>query len=424
MTKNLLELVKKGEIAATGAQPKLPTTIPNLTDNMLKVYRIPLSYLYFNDENGRISTQMKREGYQLTPQIDEVDSTYNDKIATFIAEDNQVALKKTKTSIKEKGQQVYGYVLNDGRVIDGNRRFTALRQIQKETETSQYFEAVILPFTYDAKAERAQIKRLELSIQMGTEEKLSYDPVDLSVDIYQTIVEDRIMTEADYAREANMKPKEVKDRIKTVALMKDFLSFINASEDAYYIIKDVKLYNPIFELAKVFSKNFPDKGPKYEQTKNTAFVVLGKNVATGSGDTVREIREYSKNIIASSYNDDFNDSVEDAVDDFMDKMEETPVKDAADFKAKLDRATVEIREVVEEYTTVSHRQNRGKTVDSFMSDIQRLSKTLQDLKRGNGLTGNLHFNNFSKDQIIEIRDLFVKINMDSADLIEVYEDEL
>ena len=46
MTKNLLELVKKDEIAATGAQPKLPTTIPNLTDNMLKVYRIPLSYLY------------------------------------------------------------------------------------------------------------------------------------------------------------------------------------------------------------------------------------------------------------------------------------------------------------------------------------------------------------------------------------------
>ncbi len=145
MTKNLLELVKKDEIAATGAQPKLPTTIPNLTDNMLKVYRIPLSYLYFNDENGRISTQMKREGYQLTPQIDEVDSTYNDKIATFIAEDNQTALKKTKTSIKEKGQQVYGYVLNDGRVIDGNRRFTALRQIQKESGTSQYFEAVILP---------------------------------------------------------------------------------------------------------------------------------------------------------------------------------------------------------------------------------------------------------------------------------------
>lgn len=64
-------------------------------------------------------------------------------------------------------------MLQDGRIIDGNRRFTALRQLQAEAGTSQYFEAVILPFTYDAKADRAQIKRLELAIQMGTEENFN-----------------------------------------------------------------------------------------------------------------------------------------------------------------------------------------------------------------------------------------------------------
>ncbi len=120
--------------------------------------------LYYNDENGRIATQIRREFGTLSPHADELDSDYNDKIAAFIEEDNASALKKTKKSIKEKGQQVYGYVLQDGRIIDGNRRFTALRQLQAEAGTSQYFEAVILPFTYDAKADRAQIKRLELAI--------------------------------------------------------------------------------------------------------------------------------------------------------------------------------------------------------------------------------------------------------------------
>lgn len=185
-----MDLGRTGEIAKTGAKPKLPTTIPNLTDTMLNVYRIPLKYLYYNDENGRISTQIKREFGTLVAQTDEANPDYNNKIAMFIEEDNATALKKTKKSIKEKGQQVYGYVLQDGRIIDGNRRFTALRQLQTEIGTSQYFEAVILPFTYDAKANRAQIKRLELAIQMGTEEKLQYDPVDLAVDIYQTIIRD------------------------------------------------------------------------------------------------------------------------------------------------------------------------------------------------------------------------------------------
>ena len=41
-----MDLGRTGEIAKTGAKPKLPTTIPNLTDTMLNVYRIPLKYLW------------------------------------------------------------------------------------------------------------------------------------------------------------------------------------------------------------------------------------------------------------------------------------------------------------------------------------------------------------------------------------------
>ncbi|MBC8930543.1 hypothetical protein IAI15_29575, partial [Escherichia coli] len=104
MTTNLMILGKTGEIAKTGAKPKLPTTIPNLTDTMLDVYRIPLKYLYYNNENGRISTQIKREFSTLIAQTDLTDHDYNNKIAMFIEEDNPTALKKTKKSIKEKGQ--------------------------------------------------------------------------------------------------------------------------------------------------------------------------------------------------------------------------------------------------------------------------------------------------------------------------------
>lgn len=423
MSTDLLELSETGEIATTGAKPKLPTTIPNLTDTMLEVYRIPLKYLYYNDENGRISTQIRREFGNLDPHSDLVDSGYNDKIAKFIEEDNVTALKKTKKSIQQKGQQVYGYVLLDGRIIDGNRRYTALRQLEAKTGVTHFFEAVILPFTYDAKAERSQIKRLEIAIQMGVEERLQYDPVDLSVDIYQTIIKDELMSINDYKLEANMSVKDIKDRIATVELMHDFLNFINAKPNAYYIVKDAKLYNPLYELAKKFTTNFPDKGPKYEQTKATAFTLLGKMVSVG-GDTVREVRDYVRNIVTSPVNDEYNDAIEETVENFRDKLESEPTDSAAKFRKKLEEATPELRKVTEVYNTTVSRQNRGKNVDSFISDVRETLNTLQDMKRGHGLTGNLHFNNFSKDQVSDIREMLVNINLVSSDLIEVYEDEL
>ena len=76
MATNLMNLVESGDIAKTGAKPKLPTTIPNLTDTMLDVYHIPLKYLYYNDENGRISTQIKREFGTLMAQTDETNPDY------------------------------------------------------------------------------------------------------------------------------------------------------------------------------------------------------------------------------------------------------------------------------------------------------------------------------------------------------------
>lgn len=423
MTTDLMVLVANGDIAFTGAKPKLPTTLPDVTDSMLEVYRIPLKYLYYNDENGRIATQIKREYGDLTPHSDETGADYNDKIAQFIEEDNPTALKKTKKSIKDKSQQVYGYVLQDGRIIDGNRRFTALRQLVDELGTTQYFEAVILPFTYDAKAQRAQIKRLELAIQMGVEDKLQYDPVDLSVDAYNTIIIDELMTVNDYAKESNLKVKDVEDRLATVELIHDFLVFINAPDNAYYLIKDVKLYNPLYELVKKLQKHFQNAGPKYSQTKETAFALLSKMISTG-GDTVRELRDYVNNVMDTANNDEYNNQVEDIVEHLRDKLEVEPIKTATDFRKRLDSATPELRELNEIYVTTVNRQNRGKNVDNFIDDVKETLNTLQDMHRGGGLTGNLHFNNFSKDQIEEIRDMLVKINLVSSDLIGVYEDEL
>lgn len=420
---SLQDLITNGQLIKTGAKPKLPIQIPNVTDGMLDVYRIPLEYLYYNNENGRIASAISRQEVRLIPSLDNENSEYNLIIEKMIVEDNLSKLNQTKKSIKEFGQKVFGYVLSDGRVIDGNRRYTALRQLAKETGNTYYFEAVILPFTYESKIERVEIKRLELAIQMGTEERQAYDPVDLSVDIYQTVVVDKLMTDKDYAKEANINHTEVKNRIATVEIIRDFLQYINASSNAYHIIKDAKLYNPLYELAKKINKQYPKKGPVYEQSKVVAFALLMKMLITG-GDTVREIREYFTNVLTTRANEDFNDAVEDTVDDLRDKLEETPISSATDLRRVLEVATPEIREINEEYIRISNRESRGKNVESFMLNIKETLNTLKDMQKGDGLTGNLTFTNFSKDQINEIREYLIQINLASRELIEIYEDEI
>ncbi|RXI96311.1 hypothetical protein DS745_21525 [Anaerobacillus alkaliphilus] len=420
---SLLELVGSGQLIKTGSKPKLPIQVPNVTDGMLDVYRIPLEYLYYNDENGRIASAISRQDVKIDPALDSVNAEYNQMIEKMIIEDNPGKLNKTKKSIKVDGQKVFGYVLADGRVIDGNRRYTALRQLAKETGETFMFEAVVLPFTYESKTERAEIKRLELAIQMGTEERQAYDPVDLSVDIYQTVVVDQLISEADYSKEAKISKKEVSDRIETVLLMQDFLTFINARSTAFHIIKDTKLFTPLFELSKKLSRQFPKKGPIYEQTKITAFALLSKMLSVGD-DTGRDIREYYKNILATDANNSFNESVEGSINDLQDKLEEKTINSATELRRALENTTQELREINSEYVRTMNRQNRGKNIDSFISDVKETLNSLKDMQKGDGLTGNLNFNNFSKDQINEVRESLIQINLISRELIEIYDDEI
>ena len=201
------------------------------------MYQIPLKYLYYNDENGRIASEMEKERIDLEPVSDSVNPEYNDQIAKLIRKDNSSKLNRTKKDIEKDGQKVFGYVLDDGRIIDGNRRFTALRELQNESGKSGYFEAVILPFSYDKKVDRQRIKSLELAIQMGVEERQDYDPLDKAVDIYRTTADENLFTLNDYAEKANMKKQEVKDNFNAVVLMREFLEFIGVPQDAYYLIK-------------------------------------------------------------------------------------------------------------------------------------------------------------------------------------------
>lgn len=211
---NLFKLIENGIVKDGGHNVSVPIKKANGEKYDGKTYAIPLKYLYYNEQNGRIGVSLsdyESSNGRLVPGHNE---DYNRIIQDMLVGDNTDDNKTRKKmdilikDIEKKGQADLGYVLSDGRVIDGNRRFTARRMLDQDplVTEQQYFEAVILDdLSVNNQDDKKKIKSLELQIQFGKVDKVNYNPIDRAVDAYKTIVDNNIMTVIEYAEYAGIK---------------------------------------------------------------------------------------------------------------------------------------------------------------------------------------------------------------------------
>ena len=247
---DLMTLIHTKKIYKTKMTKKM--TFAGKTE-VYPIYRVRLDALYYNDQNDRIATWIsayKAEhgaGALSTLGSDE----YNTVIENFIYESNPDAIKKTQKNIAMIGQQQPGVILSNGRVVDGNRRFTCLRRIQRETGEPQFFETVIM--NADMNRDRKQIKLLELAIQHGEEAKVSYDMIDYAIGTYRDVVVTKLLTAEEYASGTNETVSEVKKRIEIAELVSRFLEYVKLPGQ-YHIAKDYQVYSLFFELLPMLTK--------------------------------------------------------------------------------------------------------------------------------------------------------------------------
>ncbi|SDN00958.1 hypothetical protein [Limosilactobacillus mucosae] len=423
---SLIDLEKAGKIEKTGATIKLPTRLNNLGTENMDVYRIPLKYLYYNDKNGRISTAIAGYHDELNPVNDTVDPAYNDFVAKLIEQNNPAALKRTQKSIQESGQRICGYVLEDGRIVDGNRRYTALRNLQKATGKTYYFEAVILPFSYDNQTDRSKIKKLELAIQMGVEKREDYDPVDLAVDIYQTTTgDDAMMTLADYVNVANMKKKEAERYYQGAVYMREFLKFIGADENNYNLIKENQIWSPFYEMGKSLTNNFGDDADSQVQkneTMHSYFGLILHDLHVGvSGTPARtHMRDFTQNIVKSPNLNEFNDEVSDTVEDLADTLQESPIN----LMTQLTEANDNISQFGDTYDTYIRDAKNGESVEKFIKSIKDSVKYYEDLNNNGGLAGTLRYGEISNEQLKQLQAYMRKLDGLCKDLFNKYGNEI
>lgn len=359
---NLLEKAAANKLRKTGEKKKL--SIRNQVDDKYDVYEIPLNLLYYNDQNGRINTLYKK--YRaihglISPEPG--NSEYNKIFEQFIFESNVKAMKDTKMSIDEKSQEEPGVVLPDGRVIDGNRRFTALRMLERERNIPQYFNAVIIPLDQKLKTDEKIIKELELDLQLGREERVSYDPIDRIFDVYNTIKVEKIMNEDEYKKASGAKTTRGINRdLRLAELIIKFIEIVSPGGnpiDKFYLARDLKLDGPVEEIEGVINNL---KSDNVEATKDAVFTYLiVSKVVDKQNDSTRIMREIKNNILKD--NDRlqyFLASADNKVDVIMDTFEDNPIESANQLKTVIEENNEARESVVKLISSTNRLINKGK----------------------------------------------------------------
>lgn len=415
MNHDLNELIKNGNIEKTTLTKRL--TIGSETKDY-PVYKFPLEYLYYNDQNGRINTvyhQYISNHGKLTPEIGE--SKYNEIFEKFIFESKKQALKDTQVSISEKGQQEPGVILSNGRVIDGNRRFTALRRIQRDTNIKQYFEAVILSFDISNKIDEKKIKELELDLQLGREERVSYDPIDRIFDVYNTIEVQKLMTPEEYKKASGAgNTKGINKDLRLAKLIIKFLSIVAPNEnpiDKFYLARELKLDGPLEDIERTINKLKKDK----ETITQNVLTILAVQIAkseVGDRDITRKIRDVKYNILDNpEMKEHFISATDEHVDNIIDFFESNPIDQASDLKNNLNN-NLEIAEISSKLLQTTNRlSNKGQITANrrqSLVKLQEIRDTLEDLSSED--LKELYEKEFfeAKEILQEIRDLAFKLS--------------
>lgn len=247
---NLLELQDTSLVEKTSLSRKL--TLGGIT-KAYPVYRVRLDLLYYNDQNDRIATWITQ--YKSDPQnaaFDTLDrEQYNKTIEGFIIASNPAAMEKTKNNIALVNQREPGVVLADGRIIDGNRRFTCLRLLHAEEPAFNCFETVILEAS--VQEDHKQIKMLELAIQHGEEQRVDYNLIDLAIGAYHDIVETGLLTIDEYAESTGMSVSEIKRRLEIAQLIIDFLAFMGVPGQ-YHVAREMQVFSVFNELVPLLRR--------------------------------------------------------------------------------------------------------------------------------------------------------------------------
>jgi len=191
------------------------------TNTEREVVRIPIDYLRYRKDNGRISSDVlsyERDKGPLLERSKEAQTI----LGEFLAKKDPEKTNELINSIKHSGQREPAIITADGFLINGNRRKVALEKLFDTTRDERYkwMKVVILPGKNDpgtgGPPTLKEIEQIENRYQLQSEGKSEYSRFDKALSIRNKInkgmsLEEQLIDDPNFA---NLSKKELKKKVK------------------------------------------------------------------------------------------------------------------------------------------------------------------------------------------------------------------
>lgn len=334
------------------------------------VYKINISLLFYNDQNDRIASwisQYKEENGQLSLETKSIEE-YNNIIEKFVISSNPQSITKTANNIKLIGQREPGVVLKDGRIIDGNRRYTCIRQLFKNDSNTCWFESVILDI--DLNDNKKMIKMLELTIQHGEEKRVDYNREEILIGIYHDIVETKLLTIDEYAKSTNESVNEIAKKVAASKILADYLEYIGMPKQ-FFVAREYQLVSLISDAQELLKRCINQE--MVDKLKRIIFVNQLMNSFSDERKFIKNIASLITNGQYFAYEDN-QLKIEEKVLARKNMVNPSSLSEIKAFVAENDDLTMELKESMDKYL------NNSKIVEVHNKPAQTITKTLISLK--------------------------------------------
>lgn len=202
------------------------------------VYIIPIRYLKFRKDNGRIIAAVESFEKENNIVLDENEEKTQVLLKKFLLENDKEKNEELKKLLTQKGQRDPAIITCDGFLVNGNRRKLALEELGYET-----MKVVILP----EDATELDIQKIENRYQLQSEGKAEYHGLNRALTIKRNIargfkLEDQLRDDPNYhslpQKEFNKKKKEFEKKyLKPLECVDRYLETFNR-EGLYNTISD------------------------------------------------------------------------------------------------------------------------------------------------------------------------------------------
>lgn len=209
-------------------------------------YRIPLSMLIYNANNGRLSMDRREWEKKNGRKLDARDPADSKVILKMLMDLDKNKTETLKKDISKVGQMEPGAITHDCVLINGNRRMAILETLHSEQPTGKWeiIEAIRLPKSVSEK----DLWKIEAGLQLSKDKVAEYHPVNELLKIKEGI--DRKLKAAEVAAALYAwSEEEVSDALARLDLIDQFLEFFGQKQN-YGLIKKFGLHEYFIDIQK------------------------------------------------------------------------------------------------------------------------------------------------------------------------------